>query len=102
MDDILKKNILADLGIDKLPEKDQEEALLMIGRIIFQAVLLRVMDELGATEKTKFEKLLSSEKDQDKILNFLKENVPNLEQIAQEEIAKFKSESSGLMSQINK
>lgn len=43
MPTILQRNILRDLELDKLPEKQQEEILSGIGKIIFQSVLIRIL-----------------------------------------------------------
>lgn len=101
MNGILQKNIIKDLGIDTLPEKEQEEMLLSIGKIIFQSVLIRVMDELDEKGKDEFEKLLEEKaNDEEAILNFLRLKIPNLDEIVNEEVAKFKQESVNFMSKI--
>lgn len=94
MANILQKNIIKDLGIDKFPQEQQEKMLLSIGRIIYQSVLLRVMGELNDKEKEEFEKLLTGQVEEEKVLNFLAEKIPNLNEVVEEEVAKFKKESS--------
>lgn len=94
MNTILRKNIISDLGLDKLPEKEQEEAFLSIGRIIFQSVLIKIMEELDEKGKNEFEKILSEKpNDEEVILNFLRSKLPNLDEIVNEEVVKFKQES---------
>lgn len=101
MTTILQKNIIKDLGLDTLPEKKQEEALLSIGRIIFQSVLIRVMDELDDKGKDEFEKVLTEKpNDEEAIFGFLKKNVANLNKIVNEEVRKFKQESVDFMKKI--
>jgi hypothetical protein len=98
MDKILKQNIIKDLGFDKLPPKDQEEALLSAGRVIFQAVLIRVLEILDEKKKEEFEKIIAeSPDDQEKIMKFLNSKIPDLEQISREEIANFKKECLNLL-----
>ncbi|MBI4691842.1 MAG: hypothetical protein HY773_00110 [Candidatus Terrybacteria bacterium] len=98
---ILQKNIISDLGLDKLSEKEQEEALQSIGRIIFQSVLIRVMEEMDDKGKDEFEKVLSEKpNDEEAILNFLQTKLPNLNEIVNEEVAKFKQESVDFMKKI--
>lgn len=100
---ILQKNIIKELGLDTLPEKEQEQALLDIGRIIFQSVLIRVMEELDDKGKDEFEKILTEKpNDEEAILGFLQLKLPNLNDIVQEEVAKFKEESTGFMEKIGK
>ncbi len=98
MQDILRKNIIEDLGLDKLPQKDQEEMLLMIGRLIFQGVIIRVMSLLSEKDKDDFDKLLSEKiEDEEAVLKFLESRVPNLNEIINDEVASFKQESGEFM-----
>lgn len=103
MPTILQKNIIKELGLDKLPEKEQEESLLTIGRIIFQAVLIRVMEELTEKEKDQFEKILTEKpNDEEAILKFLQTKVSNLNEIVNEEVAKFKQEGLDFVKKVTK
>jgi len=98
MQEILKKNIIEDLGLDKLPQKDQEEMLLMIGRLIFQGVIIRVMSLLSEKDKDDFDKLLSEKiEDEEAVLKFLESCVPNLNEIINDEVSSFKKESGEFM-----
>jgi hypothetical protein len=90
---ILRQNIIKQLGIETLPEKEQEEILLRIGKIIFQSVLIRVMERLNSKEKDEFTQLLTEKPDDEKaILDFLKSKIPDLDEIVNEEVATFKKE----------
>lgn len=98
---ILQKNIIKELGLDTLPGKEQEETLLSIGRIIFQSVLIRTMEELDENSKDEFEKILSEKpNDEEAILAFLQSKLPNLNEIVQDEVSKFKQESVDFMKAI--
>jgi len=103
MNTILQKNIIKDLGLDTLSEKEQEQASLSVGKIIFQSVLIRVMEELDDKAKNEFEKILKEKSnDESAILIFLKSKIANLDEIVSEEVAKFKQESVDLMNKIRK
>ncbi len=100
---ILHQNIIKELGLDMLPEKEQQEALLRVGKIIFQSVLIRVMEELNTKGKNQLTKLLTEKPDDEKIiLDFLKSKIPDLNKIVNEEIIHFKQESLGFMREIKK
>lgn len=97
----MQKNIIQNLGLGDLPEKEQEEALMTIGKIIFQSVLIRVMDDLSDEDAGAFEKLLEEKPDdQEAILGFLQAKVSNLDEIVNDEVAKFKQESVDFISKI--
>lgn len=98
---ILHQNIIKELDLDILPAREQEEALLRVGKIIFQSVLIRVMEQLNSKEKDKFTKLLTEKPDDEKaILDFLKSKIPNLNEIVNEEVASFKKESLDFIKKI--
>ena len=101
MDDILKENIIKSLGIDALPQEQQEEALAKIGNMIFQGVLMKVMENMAEADRDEFEKLLSEKNNEpEAILNFLRSKIANLDEIVNEEIIKFKQESANFMNNI--
>lgn len=98
---ILQKNIIKDLGIENLPGKEQEEMLLSMGRIIFQSILIRTMEELDEKGKDEFEKILTEKpNDEEAILGFLQKKIPNLNEIVNDEVEKFKKESVDFMKAI--
>lgn len=87
--------------MENLPEADQTEVLLGIGRIIQQNIILRVINELQEKDKDEFDKLLEGKSDdQEAILNFLKSKIPGLDAIVEEEIKNFKEKSADLMKKI--
>jgi hypothetical protein len=101
MEEILNKNIIKELGLDGLPEEEQEKAMLKIGEIIFKGVMVRVLQELNDKEAKEFEELISNKPDdQEAILNFLQKKVPNLDEITNEEVARFKQESLDFMNKL--
>ena len=98
MKNILKQNIVKDLGLDTLPVEKQEEVLLRVGKIVFQNVIMRVLDELNEKDKSEFDKLLSERPDDEEaILSFLQSHISNIDGIVEEEITKFKEESLNVM-----
>ncbi len=100
MDKKTNNNIIYDLGLELLSPEQQEEALISIGQIIFQAVIIRVLDILSDEEKDDFEKLLAGNSSEEMILNFLKSKIEDLDEIIKEEVENFKKESSELMGKI--
>ena len=99
----LQANIIQDLGLDKLSAEEQAKALMEVGKIIFQRVILRVMDELSEEDKNEFDKLLDEKmNDETAILNFLQSKLPNFNDLVNEEVAGFKKESSEFMQAVKK
>jgi hypothetical protein len=95
---MIERNILEELGLDELPPEKQEETILQIGRLIYQAVLIRALDRLSEEEQRDFERLLNEHPDDEaKFTGFLEQKVPDLDRIIQEEISKFKAETAALL-----
>ncbi len=94
LEEALKTDLVKELGLENLPEKDQREILLSFSKIVFQAIMLRLLDEMPDETKEELGKLLEEKPEDDEALyNFLKEKVPNFDRICAEEIAKLKAES---------
>lgn len=91
-------NLIKELGLDALSAEEQKKAILNIGRVIRQNIILRVMELLSEEEKDEFDNLLSEKADDEEtIYKFLKSKISNLDEIAEEEIKNFKESSLDLM-----
>ena len=89
------KNLITELGLDKLSSEEQTEVLLRIGNIIYQAVLIRALEAMTDTEKDEFDLYLSHHgENHDAVNDFLMKKLPNYTEIVEEEINRFKQESS--------
>jgi hypothetical protein len=103
INDALKLNLIKELGIDRLPQADQEAALLKIGDIIFQAVLIRVLDELKDEDRKELDVFLENpahQNDPESFYSFLADRLSNLDEIVAEEVANFKRDTFEVMSNI--
>jgi hypothetical protein len=89
----LKKRIFEDLELTGLSEKEKEDILQRIGRIIFEMALIRILDEMDDETAKEFEQFLEKNQNPDDILKFLKEKVPDFEEILEDEARKFKAET---------
>jgi len=89
--DILKKNIIVELGLEALPKDRQLNLLSRMSDLIQKRVLLHVIQSLSVADKEEFDKLLGKENEQT-IFRFLIAKVPNIDEITDEEVIKFKEE----------
>jgi len=99
---IFKENIIKELGLESLPEEKKMEILLNVGRIIQQNIILRILDELkDEKDKDEFDELLGKKGDDEQaVTEFLQSKIPNLDEIVNEEIVKFKQESVDFMKKV--
>jgi hypothetical protein len=96
----IQKNISEIFELDKLLPEEREEFIIRTGAVIYQNVLLRVMETMSEKDQDEFEKILDKNGDPQKIFSFLKEKVKDFEKIIAEEAEKFKNKTSGIMGQI--
>ena len=100
MDEILKKDLIKELGLDKLTGEQQEEIFGQIGTVLLEGIMSRAISMLSGAEKDELNKITDEENSAGKMLGFLKEKIPNFEDIVKEEIAVLKQDSFDVMSKI--
>lgn len=94
-------NLVEKLGWANLPVKDQEYLIERTGGVIFQKIMMRFTENLIEPELDEFEKLLSEDPvDNEKLLAFIQEKIPNSDEIIQKEVADFLKDADDIMSQI--
>lgn len=93
MQNIINKNIISELGIDLLPEAKQIEMLEQVGRIVFQGVLISALEIMDEKSKDEFEKVLDKGVGADEVIEFLKLNLPNFNEIVEKQVVKIKQQS---------
>jgi hypothetical protein len=98
----LKKRIFEDLELTDFSEKEKDDILQIMGRIIFEMALIRILDEMDDETAKEFEQFLEKNQNPDDILKFLKEKVPTLEDILAEEAKTFKSEVFDVLKEAKK
>ncbi len=89
----IKQNLIEVFEIEKLPVDKQEETLARIGKIIFQAVLLRILPLLDETDTAQFEKLADEGARPEDLFEFFMNKIPNFTEIVAEEAENFKKEA---------
>ena len=86
MNDILSKDIIKEWGLGSLSEAKQLEMVERIGRILYQAILVKSLDILSEKEQTEFDLLLDEDTTTpENVLAFLQSKIPTFEQLVVEE-----------------
>lgn len=89
----LEANLLSELGIEDLPLEQKEKILLDVTTIINQNISLRLLEELPEEKAKELETLLTDYADDpDRLQIFFRQEVPNFDELVQEEIAKYKQQ----------
>jgi len=98
----INKNIVLTLGINTLPIEQQKEAVERLGAIVYQEVMLRVLDILTEEDKDEFEKIIEKDPNPETVFSFLSDKISNLDEIVKEEAEKLREESAEIISEIGK
>lgn len=96
----IKENIITLFGIDKLPEDKKEETINQIGKIIFQAVLLRVLPIMDKKSLSEYDELIDKNVSPDQLIYFFIQKVPGFLRILSEESENFRKEYEYILSKI--
>ena len=99
MDPELRNNIIRALGMnpEKMVESEMENIIERVGTLIYQNVLMEIMEILPETDIDEFGKLMDEETDPEKVTTFLKSKVPEFDELIKKEAQKFVSESQDMM-----
>lgn len=103
MQQIINRDIITEFGLDKLAPERQQELFGKIGELIFQGVLIRVLDSMSEEKQAELNSFLEAAgEDGGKIVSYLEANVPQFNEVVEQEIIKFKKESLDILSALNK
>ena len=93
MNNILSNDIVKEWGLQSLSEAKRVEMVDRIGRVMYQAILVRALDILSEKEQTEFDLLLDEDTTTpDDVLGFLQSKIPTFEQLVMEERQKLKDD----------
>lgn len=83
---ILSKEIIKEWDLASIPEDRKEEVVNRIGRILYQAVLVRTLDILSDVEQDELDELMNKNTTTPKdVLLFLKSRIPTFDELLREE-----------------
>ena len=89
----ISKEILEKWDLEELPPEKQAEMIESIGRMLYQAILVRSLDVLSEKEQTELDSLLDIDSTvPEDILTFLKSRIPTFDSLLSEEKQKLKED----------
>jgi len=84
--DIISKDIIKEWGLESMPLEKQVDIVDRIGKMIYQAVLVRALDILSEKEQEEFDQILDKDTSTpQEVLAFLQSKIPTFEQLVMEE-----------------
>lgn len=86
MSNILSDDIIKEWGLQALPNDKQVDLVDRIGKMMYQAILVRALDILSLNEQTEFDVLLDNDKTTpNDVLAFLRSKIPTFDVLVEEE-----------------
>ncbi|MFP4022255.1 MAG: DUF5663 domain-containing protein [Candidatus Paceibacterota bacterium] len=101
MEEQQKNDLLEEFDLKNLPEEAQSRILQAMTETLLKKITLRVLEELSEEERDEFEKVREQE-DAEKTENFLREKLPNYDEILEEVVSDFKKEMKENIEDIKK
>lgn len=91
----IKENLMDLFELDKMPPEKATEMVDRLGKLVFQAVLVRALPALSEEDLAEYEKIVDSKQEGDVLFKFLSEKVPNFDNIVAEESENLRAEMAG-------
>lgn len=89
----LSKDIVSEWGLGELPQEEQIDMVDRIGRLIYQAILVRSLDILSEVEQEEFDLLLNEDTSTpEEVVLFLERKIPTFKLLLKEEVSKLKAD----------
>lgn len=92
----LSADLFAELGMENISPEERMIFIEKISDVVQQRLLLRLMKEMTEDQKGRLETMLADpNKDFSSVAQFLALEIPNFQQITEEEVANYKKELIG-------
>src|SRR3989344_555544 len=90
IDEFLKTSVVDLVGLESAPESVKRECLVKASQMTLERIVGRIDGILPEAKKEEFYRVFGDEGNDDDMQKFIKENVPNFEEIVGEETARVK------------
>jgi len=95
----IKDALIKELGFSSLSDENKDLLLSKFGESLLKRVMAVTLDNLSEDSRIEFE-TLSKEGDNDKLRDFLKVKIPNIEELTQREIKEGVEEFKNIVSEL--
>jgi len=97
MDENFSKKIIDDFGLGNMDSREQERMIEKIGNLLFESVIERAIDMMDDSIMNDFEDVVGEAGDDyQKVISFLKSQVPGFNKIVSEELSRLKRATSSI------
>lgn len=91
----IKQNLIEMFELDKMPPEKSAEMVERLGKLVFQAVLVRAIPMLSKADLKEYETMTDGGQGGEVMFGFLAEKVPNFDNMVAEEAEMLRKEMAG-------
>lgn len=95
------QDVIKELGLEHLTQEEKDQVLVQLTDSLLKRLILRVYDKLAPEGQKEFDALAESG-DGEKINDFLRKKVPDLDEIRDEELEGLKAELADFLAAVKK
>ncbi|HRZ95374.1 MAG TPA: DUF5663 domain-containing protein [Candidatus Moranbacteria bacterium] len=88
----IKSDFLDELGLAGVSQEKKEELLVKMTEVLLKRIFIEVMEKLPESDQNEYARIIEGEAEPDKVEAFLKERLPNYEEMVKNVIDDFKEE----------
>lgn len=93
MQDNAMAQLVKDLGIDTLPQDQQNELIIKMTEVLLKRIFIETMDRLSEEDRLEYEQITEAQDvDQEKVAEFLKQKISGYDEMINAIIEDFKAE----------
>lgn len=93
---ILQKTIIEELGMQNIPQEQQEELLAKMGDVLFKRILLETLEVLDEEDQKIFGEMVDAKKSAEEVEEFLKSKMENYDEFVKKVSDDFRKELTGM------
>ena len=97
----IKKNLIEELGLENLPEKEKNDLIVSLADALQSRITERALNFLTEEDKKELEKVVDQQ-NEDETDKFLAEKIPNIDEIMYDEFLMFKEETLETQKEVKK
>ena len=96
-----QSNLIEELNLNSVPEKERDVVLEKISQTIFEGVLIKSLEVLSEDDATELNKILDDNEDLDDVVIFLSDKIPQINEIVHAEVEHFRKSSLKFLENIS-
>jgi len=86
----IQQTFLEELGLSDLPQEKQEALLVKMTEVVLKRIFVETMEKLSVSDQEAYAKMIEDQEEPEKIEAFLKEKIPDYENMVEKSVEDLK------------